>query len=1655
MGSGESMLQRLVFTILFVLPSVYLHAEMSEKEIIDYVEKEVGIVIDKSEASEAYRVFEKLFEKLSSAQSDMVADRNVSMNRFYILSTPMVNAFVIPQKDLGKDRIFNRVFITTGVIKHMMNFSQFDFENKNYLHDKELQKEISYGILRIIGIISHELAHPLDNVQHDKISIHDHYSNAASQAIEIRADLEGAKIAEKAGFSVDAVYLGLSRLFGEEQARGMIDAVATSLSTHPSSSVRLSSQKLYLTYNRYETGLKTTDTPIDIKDIRLDEFVNEVYNFKKYYKKYDYIVPTSFDDAVKRLEYNVYKNTDSTPLRSIEINRLILSIDQMLYEEHRSVNKELLSRYIEVLYIMGINKNRNNYPIFNNKELHFKLITEEMSRGINTMRSHAWYLKHLPVFSDLRIIKKYLNKYPKNLAVNKYITKVSDFDRYVLSEDAMYKLISKRLSESDSKDLRLNALDALPGDSTYKHRLYYDIFYNKIKNQPVDQIIHFLTTNPTSSMGILPITSEGSSYREHAKYFRLYNHLVTKAKKGDKTAQREVQQYKEVMQSFLDHSKFWIGYELIGNDYNVDWKFIADVLGVGKDVIISRIHNQAHQLIRELSTSKRKSELYETLAATKKQINKDKILHDRFDYFTNKDGIQWLNKSTIKLLQAHADSFDLFAKDFFKPQINGIIYGSKLATNDLFVDSYKEKFKLIVKDLNSFTPYEDHKAIYHSFFGNKHAYIDVEPGSLALAQFKAMQELNVSNKSLKTWLKNYFMNEGFHLNFISDHKLVNDSGGSDSKNMSKQFALDQYIFELLDGINADAWFKTYTENNFKKVLNLILEYKIANSYYQLIKILEYRLVNNSSYFSFLSKVFDKIINEINNDRSKDPKLTLKWARLISPVSYSKGASGRSSFENSYQLREIKKALLEAVSRQPMDTISNYKLFILLTNTGATIESDKFFENNLIDLLNLKQIERALESDRIHSRDITFNLAKKILEPELKEIIRSKSEPSFLNTKIHEFLFKLNNLNKSDSFNKDKLLEDMAWRLELEGVRLSNFIEDEKTYNWRKANPKLVNMSSLLAEIISGMKYNTRYDFIDYLRNPDAKPELLDIITEQIYKSSYNTFLRESKADPNKPNNTVKQKAYDFSQQAKAEIESYVYNSSALERMPIYELILSAGAEALQNHSSYPVAFIRKALKFDKKSNDEKMLLTFLEMIPEHERTVSLAYLLSQSGGDKTDVKQLFKVFQSVGIKFGQLASIWNIFDKEVTRQLKELKDDAGAMDKLEVIEAVRSYMPKKEFEKIKYWRDVLGSASIKTVVEVELENGKRLALLVQNPNAKVQIESNIKLSELFIEGLKERGVASSSALFEGLVGALKEQIYDEIKFDLEAEKLVEASKAFKEVSKSLDLKGWKFYVPEVSSDLYKSNRVMALDLVKGVTFNKIPKKLKPEVGRLIVESSLSMLFMQGVFDPDRHIGNQIIDVKNKMIFPIDFGQMQNFTKTSMFSMDDRLVLAKFIEALSKADAKTLIKMAEKMVKEVPVYNKRELRRALKLVLGSNSSQSEVVTEVVEIFSNHGLKFNKKFMFGGLKGLIILSGEKYVSEAEFKEIMERQITKLYITKWPLLLKSMIFDKISSVLPKFKGSKKLITQSKISNKSKMLEFTHSQLNNSQVYSCRSLF
>ena len=77
-----------------------LQAEASyeEKEIEQYILTNVGPIVERKDSPQLYRTLGEIFARLSDAQKEIASQSGVSMNRVYIIDSPIVNAFVIPDK---------------------------------------------------------------------------------------------------------------------------------------------------------------------------------------------------------------------------------------------------------------------------------------------------------------------------------------------------------------------------------------------------------------------------------------------------------------------------------------------------------------------------------------------------------------------------------------------------------------------------------------------------------------------------------------------------------------------------------------------------------------------------------------------------------------------------------------------------------------------------------------------------------------------------------------------------------------------------------------------------------------------------------------------------------------------------------------------------------------------------------------------------------------------------------------------------------------------------------------------------------------------------------------------------------------------------------------------------------------------------------------------------------------------------------------------------------------------------------------------------------------------------------------------------------------------------------------------------------------------
>jgi predicted unusual protein kinase regulating ubiquinone biosynthesis (AarF/ABC1/UbiB family) len=700
---------------------------------------------------------------------------------------------------------------------------------------------------------------------------------------------------------------------------------------------------------------------------------------------------------------------------------------------------------------------------------------------------------------------------------------------------------------------------------------------------------------------------------------------------------------------------------------------------------------------------------------------------------------------------------------------------------------------------------------------------------------------------------------------------------------------------------------------------------------------------------------------------------------------------------------LKKLALEVLAKDKGLGIDPRAAFDKIVSTGPTLESDAFFKETILPLLSVNELHDVLIGGTIRRVDLRVALTRQVIESKLQELKAAGLPPA--KGPANEIFRLIKEINPESSAEKDILLEELAWDLKLSDRMLTGMVESQKSANpFAPGKITFPQWASAALNIAGKLSNESRWELVRFLRVKDGSGTL-EKVREELRKMSLDELIKGAEAFGVLAADQAKDSLRDLAiEQFISHLEKFALESSTLERVPLIDALLNAGKEPLARSSRFLDHILYEELRFTPKSTNDRLLRAFLsrKVTPEHEKTVTLAYMLANSQGGNLDAASLFQMGRTVGIKFGQQANIWDLFGKTVSEQTKKLKDNAGALPKATIerlLEKEKSNNP--AFRSIKSLDAVLGSASVKTVVLVTLENGDRAVLMIRNPAIKGQIRANLRASKSLIAALKKDGILEGSEFFELLVNALEGQIMREIEFSHEVEMLDALRPALANLNRQLGSKlgGWTLRtVAPVSSKSF-SDEMALMTLAQGVPFEKLDKSTQAAAGPAIVQASLALLFRHGIFEPDRHVGNFFVDSITKTITFIDAGQLERYKMTHAFAWDDRLTVAKFLMAFRDKDAKSLLESIKLMSHppEAGTNDTLMLAQIKKLLASPNADQAVMLQSLVKSSAEHGLKLKQEFSFGIIKGFMTLVGENYVDTNTFKAILENEIRNLYLHK----------------------------------------------------------
>lgn len=768
-----------------------------------------------------------------------------------------------------------------------------------------------------------------------------------------------------------------------------------------------------------------------------------------------------------------------------------------------------------------------------------------------------------------------------------------------------------------------------------------------------------------------------------------------------------------------------------------------------------------------------------------------------------------------------------------------------------------------------------------------------------------------------------------------------------------------------------------------------------------------------------SKLADVVVQELQS-RLQNPQLTAQeFLRLVDGT----------SLALEYQFKpghfptstKIVKLFLGKVGAYNLTARDKLLFFTRLTSIGTSSDSDAFFKKELqaeiVDHRDGKTLSRLLKEDRFESQEYHVALAK----PQVLSQLHGNVDLFNMNDQV-------NKLIPTGSNPKDKFIESLAWQLNITSRELSAHVEDEKMTNWARLNPSWINLSSTLTAAIAQMSTTERLQLVEYLIKADQKaeapPRLLEIVEKDLL-SAINKVDRTKGA-------LVAEKVHLKLAQFKQDLESMTRDSNPLQRSPLIKIALASASVDLTRNSTVYAYLIQHYLEMETDSIESAAVNAYLDSVPEYSRAIILSYFLANAGqeGAKTGYLKaiLENSFGTIGIKFGQAAALFNIFDDpKYQEELEDLLDHSTPMSKAEIESVLKLHLSEVEQGQLEL-KEILGSASVKTVIFAKHANGEKLALMVKRPKTENQIQWTLALAKRFLARLEYYSAANHHPLFHPLVNAIEDQIFHEIDFRNEAENYEKVSAIIDDINgaHSIDMQGWTLSSPKVSKSIPISSDLYAVEAIEGSasarSFFKdanVSAKDKETVGRIIAESSLQFLLRYGYFDPDRHGGNWLIDLKGKKVHFIDPGQLVHFSPLkNPFKWDPRMTLSFFLKAMNDKDSNAIAHYAALMTKDGQVSDqvKAKAVKNINAVLADSSlTSAKQIQEIVVALYKSGYDLKNMWWFGALKGLMVLASSNYVSEGVFKDILTSEIKTLLFKKAPAVVATKLTETIQKAAP----------------------------------------
>lgn len=308
----------------------------------------------------------------------------------------------------------------------------------------------------------------------------------------------------------------------------------------------------------------------------------------------------------------------------------------------------------------------------------------------------------------------------------------------------------------------------------------------------------------------------------------------------------------------------------------------------------------------------------------------------------------------------------------------------------------------------------------------------------------------------------------------------------------------------------------------------------------------------------------------------------------------------------------------------------------------------------------------------------------------------------------------------------------------------------------------------------------------------------------------------------------------------------------------------------------------------------RLFEAYLRAAPEAETRVIYAYIMASfvdapPGQRGASLKSILEAMGPFGVKAGQFLHTSGLLPAEYSHDLKDFLSNALPPNRSRIMEDLKEALG-PELPGIAAIGDRLGSGSVNYIQGVRaVLGGEEIEAVVRIRRDYVEgvVANENRIWMEVIRDLRTSGDAEEAAVADIVEEARRQSMStlseggSELDLSVERDNFPLAQGTYTRRIRRGRLRGWEVAAARPNAELQalvspeKQGRVSFYERVKHTPLEDIADKdLRGEVARIIVEAELKALFENGIYDPDGHPGNWLVDTAGRRIVRIDYAQLR-------------------------------------------------------------------------------------------------------------------------------------------------------------------------------------